>query len=69
MSLEDGVNIIHSGVPCWGCIDLEVKPIPFVCENFFCKKNNLILGRIGRIMEGCIVPREFEKGCRRGKNV
>lgn len=63
MSLKSGVHVGHYGPPCWGCRDLEVKTIMFVGEDFFCKRFGFLLGRVGRIMEGCIVPREVIKGC------
>lgn len=55
--------IIPTGKPCWGCESLFTEAVALKGEDFICKKNNLILGRIGKIMEGCIVPRETIKGC------
>jgi len=63
--LEDGVFVIHSGRPCWGCKKLLVDRIPMVGEDFVCTnwKPPIVVGRIRKIMEGCIVPREIVKNC------
>jgi hypothetical protein len=55
--------VVHAGKPCWGCNFLHTEIITMQGEDFICKKNNLILGRIRKIMDGCIVPREIVKGC------
>ena len=63
--LEDGVLHIHSGRPCWGCEKLLVNRISMTGEDFLCTDwiPNPIVGRIRKIMDGCIVPREITKGC------
>jgi len=63
--LEDGVLHIHSGRPCWGCEKLSVNRIPMMGEDFLCvgREPHVIIGRIRKIMDGCIVPREITKGC------
>jgi len=72
-TLEDGVTIIPTGRPCWGCIDLLTERIPMVGEDFYCIADwrelcpPVLIGRIRKIMDGCIVPRELKKGCCRGK--
>lgn len=68
MSLEEGVFIIPTGKPCWGCEKLVVERIPMAGEDFVCanwSKNPI--GRVRKIMEGCIVPREIVKGCYKEK--
>jgi len=67
MSLEEGVFVIPTGKPCWGCKRLVVERIPMEGEDFICDgwKPKMIIGRIRKIMDGCIVPREIMKteGC------
>ncbi len=64
-NIEDGVTIIPTGKSCWGCIDLLTERIPLVGEDFYCTDHNppILIGRIRKVMDGCIVPREITKGC------
>jgi len=64
-TLEDGVTIIPTGHPCWGCVGLVIEKIPMVGEDFYCMNQvpSILIGRVRKIMDGCIVPREITKGC------
>ena len=69
MSLEDGVTVVPTGKLCWGCDHLFVERVALVGEDFYCVKNpenRILLGRIRKIMDGSIFPREIEKGCYNG---
>jgi len=57
------LTIIPTGTPCWGCVDLEKIEIKFVGEDFKCKRYDVVLGRIRKLNEGIIVPREVLSGC------
>jgi hypothetical protein len=63
--IENGVTIIPTGRPCWGCVDLLTEKIPMTGEDFYCTDYSppILIGRVRKIMDGCIVPREITKGC------
>jgi len=67
--IEEEVMVIPTGKPCWGCVDLLTELIPMTGENFYCTdwEPKILIGKIRKIMDGCIVPREITKGCYCGK--
>jgi hypothetical protein len=71
--IESGVLIIPTGRPCWGCINLLTERVPMVGEDFYCtgilsrNRKPVLIGRVRKIMDGCIVPREIEEGCHSGR--